>query len=120
MRLIQTLLNNAKIVINAAKAAAVAKQERFTVWLMVGLMGVFSGQVHAANKITQAICDFKNYFFEGALIGAIGALAVTAALVWWLMDDDSKIKGKILGIIAVLFLIAAVPEMMAKFGWASC
>jgi hypothetical protein len=116
MKLIQSLIDNIKTALVAVKA----KQERMAVWATVGLMGVFSGQAHAANRITQAICDFKNYFFEGALIGAIGALAVTAALVWWLMDDDSKIKGKILGIITVLFLIAAVPEMMAKFGWASC
>jgi hypothetical protein len=116
MKFIQSFNENVKTAVAAAKS----KQERMAVWAMVSVLGVFSGQANAANRITQAICDFKNYFFEGALIGAVGALAVTAALVWWLMDDDSKIKGKILGIIAVLFLIAAVPEMMAKFGWASC
>lgn len=116
MKIIQSLFKNARTV----AAALQSRKERLTIWTAVAAIGVFSGQAHAANKITQAICDFKNYFFEGALVAAIGALAITAGLVWWLLDDDSKIKGKILGIIAVLFLITSIPELMTKLGWAAC
>jgi hypothetical protein len=79
-----------------------------------------SGSAVAANRITQAICDVKNYLFEGAFIAAVGGFALTAALVWYLMDDDSKIKGKILTTLIVLMAIAAVPELLSKFGYGAC
>lgn len=91
----------------------------FTGAVLMMLLTV-SGSAVAANKITQAICDLKNYLFESVFIAALGAFAVTAALVWHLMEDDNKTKGKILAIFIVLTIIAALPELMNRFGYGAC
>ena len=96
------------------------QHERLSIWAMVAVIAAFSGQAQAANKVTRMICDFKAYFFEGELIWAIGGLALTAAGVWWFLDDDSKVKGKLLGVIAMMIFIFAVPEIITKMGGVSC
>jgi hydrogenase/urease accessory protein HupE len=116
MELIQTLIENVKLALVAAKA----KQERMAVWATVGVMGVFSGQAHAANFITKTICDLKNYVFEDALIGACATLFISSALVMYYVEDDNKLKGKIVGALLILGAFAGLAELLSRTRFASC
>lgn len=95
-------------------------REHVTFWLMMGILASFSGQASAANKLSQMICSFKNQFFDSALIGAVFIFAGIAVALYKMMDDDSKVKGQLIGLFAMLALIAALPEIAGYLGYAAC
>jgi ascorbate-specific PTS system EIIC-type component UlaA len=116
MKLIQSLL--AKV--TQTKHKLVQHQQRLATWIAIASIGLFSGQANAAGKIAQMICTFKNQFFDNALIGAVFVFAGIALAIYKMMDDDDKIKSKLLGLFAMLALISALPEIAVQLGFASC
>ena len=77
-------------------------------------------QAQAASQLSQGVCKFKNYFFDGALVGAILTVSIIIAAVFAMVDDNNKFKGQVLGLLFLGLFVLSVPQILGALGFISC